>query len=108
MVDALGCLLIEAEEASPRARSGVLAVEGARDRDPGRFARSDTSVATVRRPLAIRPLAGKPLVDWVLRRASDAELLQAIVVILPTGVELGDLKQNLPSGVSIFETDSRD
>jgi spore coat polysaccharide biosynthesis protein SpsF (cytidylyltransferase family) len=79
MFDTLGCMLIDASPSNVRIR-----------------------------PLASRSLAGKPLVDWVLRRASEAQQLQRIVVILPADAGLEWLKRTLPSGVSIYQSDERD
>jgi spore coat polysaccharide biosynthesis protein SpsF (cytidylyltransferase family) len=58
--------------------------------------------------MANRFLGGKPLIDWVLRRASDAEQLQGIVVILPSDAGLESFKRNLSCGVMVFETDAED
>jgi spore coat polysaccharide biosynthesis protein SpsF (cytidylyltransferase family) len=79
MYETLGCLLVDASPSNVRAR-----------------------------PLASRSLAGKPLVDWVLRRASEAQQLQRIVVILPSDAGLEWLRRTLPSGVSIFQSQQHD
>jgi spore coat polysaccharide biosynthesis protein SpsF (cytidylyltransferase family) len=79
MFETLGCLLVDASPSNVRAR-----------------------------PLASRSLAGKPLVDWVLRRASEAQQLQRIVVVLPGDAGLEWVKRTLPSGVSIYRSDERD
>ncbi len=46
--------------------------------------------------------------DWVLRRASEAEQLQEIVVILPGGAGLEGFRETLPSGVQVFESNQAD
>ena len=103
MLDTLGCLLIEASEAS-----GFQASLSGSSPLSKVSASASTSAAVTARPLASRSLGGKPLIDWVLRRASEAEQLQAIVVILPRVDGLDEFKSGLPSGVTVFESDGPD
>jgi spore coat polysaccharide biosynthesis protein SpsF (cytidylyltransferase family) len=104
MVDTLGCLLVEAVDAAFRF------VPARRDvpTEPRKSASGGVATALGARPLACRSLAGKPLIDWVLRRASDAELLQEIVVILPAGIGFESFRSAVPSGVTVYESDASD
>lgn len=102
MVDTLGCLLVEASEAfGPRDQANLSG--------QAKLNTSSSATATATaRPLACRSLGGVPLIDWVLRRASEAELLQAICVVLPKMDGLDRFKDALPSGVLVCESDGAD
>ena len=60
------------------------------------------------RSFASRSLAGKPLVDWVVRRATEAERLDGVVVILPNEEPTQALEGLVPPDVMIFTSDRRD
>jgi spore coat polysaccharide biosynthesis protein SpsF len=117
MFDTLGCLLVEAAEAtfgSGRSEGTVSRgrlTEGPRSTslpaNSGPSSWEGDSPAAAR-PLANRSLGGKPLVNWVVRRASEAQLLQGLVVILPAGSGLEAFKATLPSGVAVFESEQSD
>ncbi len=57
---------------------------------------------------ASRPLAGKPLVDWVVRRATEAERLDAVVVILSQDDRTRFVERLVPADVRVFASRERD
>ena len=58
---------------------------------------------------ASRPLAGKPLVDWVVRRATEAERLDGVVVILSDRDDRTRFVERLvPADVRVFASGERD
>jgi spore coat polysaccharide biosynthesis protein SpsF len=58
--------------------------------------------------LASRPLAGKPLVNWVVRRATEAECLDGVVVILPHDDRTPAIAELVPPDVMVFSGAGRD
>ncbi len=60
------------------------------------------------RAFAGRSLAGKPLVDWVVRRATEAERLDGVVVILPAEDQVQELEGLVPADVMMFVSGQRD
>lgn len=76
MLKTLGCVLLSSAEAMPLSnRLGTFAG---------------------------RQLAGVPLVDWVVRRATEAQKLSEIVVVIPSECDEAELRKLVPPDVEIF------
>lgn len=82
MLKTLGCVLLSSSEATPI---------------------SDHVGA-----FASRQLAGTPLVDWVVRRATEAQRLSDVVVIIPRGCNETELRELVPPNVQIFVSEKND
>lgn len=57
---------------------------------------------------ASRPLANKPLVDWVVRRSTDAQMLSDVVVIIPSDVDAERCRALIPPDAEVFISDKQD
>ncbi len=91
------CLLIEPNEACAleieRAAAGRSTVKASRP--VSHFGR---------RPLAQRSFSGQPLIDWVVRRASEAQQLDGVLVVLPQTTTMEEFRQLLPSDVRVIQS----
>jgi spore coat polysaccharide biosynthesis protein SpsF (cytidylyltransferase family) len=103
MASIIGCLLVEPVEACPLELDAVRQASNSLDGARRSTARPGTS-----RPLAQRSLAGKPLLEWVVRRASEAQQLDGLVVIVPATETVESFKQSLPAGVDVVHSTCRD
>ena len=81
MLKTLGCVLLSSAEAMP--------------------------VSNRLGTFAGRQLAGVPLVDWVVRRATEAQKLSDIVVVVPSECDEAELRKLVPPDVEVFVTPSR-
>jgi spore coat polysaccharide biosynthesis protein SpsF len=54
---------------------------------------------------AARPLGGKPLVEWIIRRLTDAMLLDHTVVIAPDAEQAAGLARFVPGDAVVFVSD---
>jgi spore coat polysaccharide biosynthesis protein SpsF (cytidylyltransferase family) len=61
---------------------------------------------TPHQPAAFRRLAGKPLVEWVVRRVSESQRLSGIVVLTEQGALDPQLAALIPSDVLLFQSQS--
>jgi spore coat polysaccharide biosynthesis protein SpsF len=82
MLKTLGCVILDSTDARP--------------------------ASNYSRSFASRPLAGKPLVNWVVRRASEAERLDGVVVILPKDARTPAIEELVPPDVVVFASSGRD
>lgn len=82
MFKTLGCVILDATEAQPYSQR--------------------------LRAFAGRNLAGKPLVDWVVRRATEAERLDGVVVILPDERQGQEIEGLVPADVMLYVSNQRD
>jgi len=57
---------------------------------------------------ASRQLANKPLVDWVVRRSTDAQMLSDVVVIIPHNVDAECYRALIPSDAEVFISRKQD
>lgn len=92
----VGCLVIE----SWQARTTELA-------RPSRTMSISTSMGRVR-PLIRQSLGGRPLVDWVLNRAAEAQLLDELVVLVPDTAEFDGDRLSIPRGVTVHRSTKSD
>jgi hypothetical protein len=109
MARIVGCLLLEPVEACWQELDAVRSM--ARNLGSSRgSARSSSANATridlphwQTRPMAQRPFAGKPLVEWVVRRASEAQQLDELVVVVPETATVQAFKDSLPAAVRVVQ-----
>ena len=55
-----------------------------------------------------RKLGGKPLLEWVVRRVTDCELLDGVIVVLGEGAEDAALARFVPPDVPVFTPGAND
>jgi spore coat polysaccharide biosynthesis protein SpsF len=60
------------------------------------------------RELARRSLAGQPLLTWIVRRVTEAQQLDSVVVLLASGPDWDDLVALVPRDVDVFESEATD
>ncbi len=81
MSKTLGCVLLSADVASTSNRTAAF---------------------------ASRQLAQKPLVDWVVRRSTDAQMLSDVVVIIPGDVDAECCRASIPADAEVFISNKQD
>lgn len=105
MARIIGCLLLEPIEACAQALDAARSHVGTQQpatRAPRTATRVDAPHWQAR-PLAQRSLAGKPLVEWVVRRASEAQQLDALIVVVPETATVESFKESLPAAVEVWQ-----
>ena len=55
-----------------------------------------------------RQLAGKPLMDWVVRRATESQQLARVVVVIPEVCDEPGLRELIPPNVDLFISQKQD
>lgn len=67
-----------------------------------------TSTSNRTAAFASRALAHKPLVDWVVRRGTDAQMLSEVVVIIPGDVDAERCRALIPPDAEVFVSNKKD
>lgn len=55
-----------------------------------------------------RRLAGKPLIDWVVRRATESQQLDGVIVIVGKGTDVAQVAELVPPDVPVFAGSQED